>query len=148
MNPPHPPEHQRQVVLDLASATGYLAATRRPDITIETALIEAIRRHIASQHVGRLTQWGLDDDEWFTHAAIDPNDPDPLRTALDDLAAITPAPDQPHGATLATVLIDAIDAWTNTMAEQHNRNWPWPHPTPVQGWQGLPAGPDRPQPTG
>ena len=135
---PHTPAHQRQVFLDLNAAVDYLAATRRPDLTIETAIVEAIRRHIATHHLGRPTQWGFDDDEWFTHAAINPNDPDPLKTALTELADITPNVDLPHGHTIGTELINAIDAWTNTMSHEHNRSWPWTHPAPVQAWNGPP----------
>ena len=103
-------QHSSDTWRAVAAAVDYLAATTRPALTVWDALEEAVR------------WWS---NEW-TSPGIDPstampwNDPDPLRTSLDQLLTAVAAVHERDGHALPAVLDAALDSWLGVMADRYN----------------------------
>ena len=88
-----------QVWLDVISAVDYLSRGARPGLTVYDALEEALRWHTAALLPGF-------DDELSarTVAQLPWDDPDPLRTALEDLVCRPPVAWDHLDASCASVM--------------------------------------------
>lgn len=112
-----------QVWLHVVSAVDYLSHGHRPGLTIYDALEEALRWHVSSVIAG--------DDE---HAAavesghLPWDDPDALRTALEQLALHSPPADDEQ-STSAFAFHSALAYWVRHMADQYNDGCRWAHPS-------------------
>jgi len=116
-----------QVWLDVVSAVDYLARGHRAGLTVYNALEEALRWHITALVAG--------DDE---HPAVVDrgelpwDDPDALRTALEQLALHNPPTDDDQ-STSAYALHSALEHWVQQMADQYNDGCTWAHPPSDRG---------------
>ncbi len=112
-----------QVWLDVISAVDYLTRGHRPGLTVYDALEEALRWHSA---------WpvGFHDEESLpAEAAKLPwDDPDPLRTAVQQLVADNP-PSAEQDATISTPIHHALASWVHHMSAMFNDDRRWAHPT-------------------
>ena len=113
-----------QVWLAVVSAVDYLSHGHRPGLTVYDALEEALRWH---------TVWPIDGHD-AAPSVPEPSelpwdDPDPLRTALQQLIADNP-PTIDQESTTTDAFHDALRVWTNRMADQFNDGWRWAHPNP------------------
>lgn len=103
-------QHPSRIWRSVAVAVDYLAATSRPGLTVWDALEETVR------------WWTI---EW-TAPGSDPsaatpwNDPDPLRSSLDQLLGVVAAASVPDGHALPMVLDAALEAWLEAMADRYN----------------------------
>jgi len=119
-----------QVWLDVVSAVDYLSQGHRPGLNVYDALEEALRWHISALVAG--------DDE---SAAVGErghlpwDDPDALRTALEQLALHNPPADDDQ-STSACAFHSALTHWVRQMADQYNDGCTWAHPTSDRGCVG------------
>jgi len=103
-------QHSSRVWRSVATAVDYLSVTSRPGLTVWDALEEAVR------------WWTI---EW-TSPGSDPsavmpwNDPDPLRSSLDQLLGTVASMTLPDGHSLPAVLDTALDAWLVVMSDRCN----------------------------
>lgn len=107
-------QHSSRIWRSVAVAVDFLAVTSRPGLTVWDALEEAVR------------WWTI---EWTTpgsdpSAATEWNDPDPLRSSLDQLLGAVGAVSVPDGHALPAVLDAALDAWLEVMADRYNDGLP------------------------
>ena len=124
MNQPSERTHtaMSQTWLDVISAVDYLSRGHRHGLTVYDAIEEALRWHNAALIAGN------DDNLAVAAAAELPwNDPDPLRSALENLVLHEPpATDEESGS--AHLLHEALTFWVRTMADQYNDDRGWVHP--------------------
>ena len=124
MNQPSERTHaaMSQTWLDVISAVDYLSRGHRHGLTVYDAIEEALRWHNAALIAGN------DDNLAIAAAAELPwNDPDPLRSALENLVLHEPpATDEESGS--AHLLHEALTFWVRTMADQYNDGRGWVHP--------------------
>jgi hypothetical protein len=116
-----------QVWLDVVSAVDYLSRGHRPGLTVYDALEEALRWHIGALVAGydeypAIVQRG--DLPW--------DDPDALRTALEQLSLHNPPADDEQ-STSAHAIHSALAHWILQMADQHNDGCAWAHPQVARG---------------
>jgi len=112
-----------QVWLDVVSAVDYLSRGHRPGLTVYDALEEALRWHAV---------WPADDHD-DASSAPEPcelpwDDPDPLRTCLEQLIADHP-PTIDQGSMASDGLHRALRAWSDRMVERFNAGQRWAHPS-------------------
>ncbi len=111
-----------QVWLDVVSAVDYLSRGHRPGLTVYDALEEALRRHAV---------WPIDsydDGSSLPEANELPwDDPDPLRSALEQLVLRQP-PAVAGESTTAEAVHGAMSTWTLRMADSYNDGCQWAHP--------------------
>ena len=111
-----------QVWLDVVSAVDYLSQGHRPGLTVYDAMDEALRWHAV---------WPTDGHDDATSAPqsceLPWDDPDPLRTALEQLIADHP-PTIDQGWKTSDALHHALRVWTDRMAGQFNDDQQWAHP--------------------
>ena len=116
-----------QVWLDVVSAVDYLSRGQRPGLTVYDALEEAFRWHSA---------WsvGLHDEESLPSEAtkLPWDDPDPLRTAVQQLVADNP-PSAEQDATISTAVHHALASWVHHMSVTFNDDRRWAHPRFARG---------------
>ena len=117
------------VLLDLVAAVDYLSVTHRLGLTVWEALEEALRWWTAAQ----VTLPGELPEREFVELAWD-DDPDPLRTTLGRLLAVTNGAADPGGLELGGTIAAAVDAWARRMADQYNAGHRFAHPAPRHGW--------------
>ena len=100
--------------LEIVGAVDYLSRGHRPDFSVWDAVEEALRWYIAHLVAG-------DDDGLAAMAAAELpwDDPDPLRTALERLAAHHPPADDGEG-TSAEAIDAALTDWLRAMAHDYN----------------------------
>lgn len=117
-------QHSSDTWRSVAAAVDYLAATTRPALTVWDALEEAVR-------------WWT--NEW-TSPGIDPstampwNDPDPLRTSLDQLLTAVAFVRDRDGHALPEVLDAALVSWLAVMSRRFNDGSPFVDWWPVTPW--------------
>jgi len=119
-----------QVWLDVVSAVDYLSQGHRPGLTVYDAMEEALRWHVSALMTG--------DDERAAAGERGPlpwDDPDALRTALEQLALHQPAAGD-EGSALASAFHRALAHWVRQMADQYNDGRDWIHPTSDRGCVG------------
>ena len=111
-----------QVWLDVVSAVDYLSRGHRPGLTVYDALEEALRWHSA---------WpvGFRDEESLPSEAtkLPWDDPDPLRTAVQQLVADNP-PSAEQDVTISTVVHHSLASWVRHMSATFNDDRQWAHP--------------------
>ena len=116
-----------QVWLDVVSAVDYLSRGHRPGLTVYDALEEALRWHSA---------WPVafhDDESLPSEATKLPwDDPDPLRTAVQQLVADNP-PSAEQDATISTAVHHALASWVHHMSVTFNDDRRWAHPGFARG---------------
>ena len=117
-----------EVWLDAASAVAYLAELARPGLTVWDAVEEALRWWTNQ----RLAPPDKDPGDGLVELPWD--DPDPLRTTIEQLFAAVPPAGATDGYALSDVLASALDHWVREMAIQHNDGHKFAHPPPVEGW--------------
>ena len=113
-----------QVWLDVVSAVDYLSRGHRPGLTVYDALEEALRWHIGALLAGYSeypTEVDRSDLPW--------DDPDALRTALEQLALHNPPDADDEQSTSAYALHTALTHWVRQMSDQYNEGCTWAHPT-------------------
>lgn len=118
-----------QVWLDVVSAVDYLSKGHRPDLTVYDAMEEALRWHINALVAGHgeLVDAVQDRDlPW--------NDPDALRTALEQLTQQHHSPDDEQ-STSAIMIHTALVFWVQHMADLYNDGGRWA--SPRGGWRGA-----------
>jgi hypothetical protein len=117
------------VLLDLVAATDYLSSTRRLGLTVWEAVEEALRWWTADRLTlpGELPAGDFADLPWA-------DDPDPLRTAVGRVLAVTSAPDGLDGLELGVIFTTALETWVRRMAELYNDGHRFAHPAPRRGW--------------
>jgi len=130
----HPLDRDRpstsQVWLDVVSAVDFLSHGHRPGLTVYDALEEALRWHIGALVAGH------DDDLAIVESADLPwDDPDALRTALEQLALHNP-PAHDEQSTSAYAFHSALARWVRQMGDQYNDGCSWAHPTTDGGFAG------------
>ena len=116
-----------QVWLDVVSAVDYLSRGHRPGLTVYDALEEALRWHIGALVAGY--------DEYpagVERGDLPWDDPDALRTALEQLALHNPPADDEQ-STSAYAFHSALAHWARQTAAQHNDGCMWAHPTSDRG---------------
>jgi hypothetical protein len=116
-----------QVWLDVVSAVDYLSRGHRTGMTVYDALEEALRWHIGALVAG--------DDEYRTvveRGELPWDDPDALRTALEQLVLHNPPADDEQSTT-AYAFHCALAHWVRQMADQYNDSHTWAHPTSDRG---------------
>jgi hypothetical protein len=98
------------------AATSYLADGSRPGLSVWDALEEAVRWWTAAMASdGETTD--PDDLPW--------NDPDPLRTSLDDLMLRVGPAGAPGGHRLSDALTTALRSWLSEMSDRYNDGAPF-----------------------
>ena len=111
-----------QVWLDVVSAVDYLSRGHRPGLTVYDALEEALRWHSA---------WPVafhDEESLPSEATKLPwDDPDPLRTAVQQLVAANP-PSAVQDATISTAVHHSLASWVRHMSATFNDDRQWAHP--------------------
>ena len=141
MNQPSERTHtaMSQTWLDVISAVDYLSRGHRHGLTVYDAIEEALRWHNAALIAGN------DDNLAIAAAAELPwNDPDPLRSALENLVLHQPpATDEESGS--AHLIHEALTFWVRTMADQYNDGRRWVHPRTDSG---IPSTLSQPQANG
>ncbi len=113
-----------QVWLDVVSAVDYLSQGHRPGLTVYDALEEALRWHIGALVAGY--------DEYpavVERGDLPWDDPDALRTALEQLALHNPPADD-RQSTSAYAFHSALAHWVRQMADQYNDGHGWVCPVP------------------
>lgn len=113
-----------QVWLDVVSAVDYLSRGHRPGLTVYDALEEALRWHIGALVAGY--------DEYpaiVERGELPWDDPDALRTALEQLALHNPPADDEQ-STSAYAIHSALAHWVDQMADQYNDGHGWFCPVP------------------
>ncbi|CAN0428965.1 unnamed protein product [Phaeothamnion confervicola] len=112
-----------QVWLDVVSAVDYLSKGHRPGLTVYDALEESLRWHNDALVSGS-------DDFPAVDERVDLpwDDPDPLRTALDQLSLHIPTADDAQ-STLAHTFHRALAQWVRHMADQYNDGRRWARST-------------------
>jgi len=112
-----------QVWLDVVSAVDYLSRGHRPGLTVYDALEEALRWHIDALVSGYEEFSAMDE-----RVDLPWDDPDPLHTALDQLALHNPPADDEQ-STSAHACHSALAHWVRQMADQYNDGCRWAHPS-------------------
>ncbi|MBK8334718.1 MAG: hypothetical protein IPL07_20700 [Acidimicrobiaceae bacterium] len=112
-----------QVWLDVVSAVDYLSRGHRTGLTVYDALEEALRWHIDALVSGYDELPAVDE-----RVDLPWDDPDPLRTALDQLALHNPPSDDGQ-STSAHAIHGALAHWVGHMADQYNDGCMWARPT-------------------
>ena len=110
-----------QTWLDVTSAVDYLATGHRAGFTVWDAFEEAVRWWLAGHHGGG----GHDTD---ARAPLPWDDPDPLRTGLEQLLAQLDTSGLPDTPSMSGVLHEALVFWMRQMAEEYNDGHAWTHP--------------------
>lgn len=111
-----------QVWLDVVSAVDYLSRGHRPGLTVYDALEEALRWHSAWPVAFR------DEESLPSEATKLPwDDPDPLRTAVQQLVADNP-PSAEQDVTISTVVHHSLASWVRHMSATFNDDRQWAHP--------------------
>ena len=108
-----------QVWLDVVSAVDYLSRGHRPGMTVYDALEEALRWNIATLVAGY--------DEYpavVERGDLPWDDPDALRTALEQLALHNP-PANDAQSTTAYAFHCALRHWARQMAAEYNDGCEW-----------------------
>ena len=114
--------------LEVVSAVDYLSHGHRPGLNVYDALEEALRWHIGALVAGN------DDGLAIVERADMPwDDPDALRTALEQLALHNP-PAHDEQSTFAYALHSALARWVRQMGDQYNDGCRWAHPTSDAGF--------------
>ena len=115
-----------QVWLDVVSAVDYLSRGHRTGLTVYDALEEALRWHSAWPVAFR-------DEESLPSGAtkLPWDDPDPLRTAVQQLVADNPSAEQ--DATISTAVHHALASWVHHMSVTFNDDRRWAHPRFARG---------------
>ena len=119
-----------QVWLDVVSAVDYLSFGHRPGLTVYDALEEALRWHIDALVAGNDQYRAV-----VERGELPWDDPDALRTALEQLALHNPPADDEQ-STSAYALHSALAHWLRQMADQYNDGCRWAHPTSERGSVG------------
>ena len=126
-----------QVWLDVVSAVDYLAQGNRPGLTVYDALEEALRWHAV---------WPTGDHD--ASSVPEPcelpwDDPDPLRTALEQFIVDNP-PTIDQESTTSDALHHALRTWTSRMADRFNDDEQWAHPNATRRRADTTAPDSRP----
>ncbi len=119
-----------QVWLDVVSAVDYLSQGHRLGLTVYDALEEALRWHIGALVAGY--------DEYpalVERGELPWDDPDALRTALEQLALHNP-PDDDSQSSSAYAFHSALAHWVRQMADLYNDGCTWADPTSDRGCVG------------
>ena len=119
-----------QVWLDVVSAVDYLSCGHRPGLTVYDAMEEALRWHVSALVAGDDESAGVGE---CGHLPWD--DPDALRTALEQLALHNPPADVDE-STSAYAFHSALGDWVRQMAGQYNDGCKWTHPSSDRGCFG------------
>ncbi len=127
----------RGVWLETVAAVDHVAAFTRPDLTVWDALEEALGRWLTD----RLTPPAERPTAAATQTVLPWDDPDPLRSTLEQLLAAVPAAGAVDGQRLAVVFASALEQWVNDAAVVHNDGFGFAHPAPSSGWPPPTAGP-------
>jgi hypothetical protein len=120
-----------QVWLDVVSAVGYLSQGHRPGLTVYDALEEALRWHVA---------WPgeFHDEDWTPSEAtkLPWDDPDPLRTAVEQLVADS-QPGDDHDATISSSIHRALALWVRHVSAIYNNDHQWASPQGQRGREQM-----------
>jgi|CXWL01.1.fsa_nt_gi hypothetical protein len=96
--------------MEVVAAVDYLADAHRPGLTVWDALEEAVRWWT--------TEWTSPGSD--PTAKVPWNDPDPLRTTLDQLLTAVGSVTVPDGHALPSVLSAALRTWLDVMVKRFN----------------------------
>ena len=116
-----------QVWLDVVSAVDYLSRGHRPGLTVYDALEEALRWHISALVGGDGESAAVGE-----HGHLPWDDPDALRTALEQLALHNPPADDEQ-STSAHAFHSSLAHWVRQMAGHYNDGCAWAHPISDRG---------------
>lgn len=116
----------REVWIQVVGAVDYLRVTHRLGLTVWGALDEACRWWCADRRLGEPPASIPTDLPW--------DDPDPLRSSLEELLSTAEPAGTATGSPLGQVLGAALEAWVSEMARAYNAGHQFAHPTPTAGW--------------
>lgn len=123
--------HHSEVWLQALGAVEFLAQHHRPGISVWEAVEEGGRWWIAD----RLHPPADGDAPVVTELPWD--DPDPLRTILDDLLASVPSVGLPGGLRVSDAVTAALKVWLGYMSNTYNDGQLFAHPEPSSGWPSV-----------
>lgn len=112
---------ERNVWLELVAAVDYLGATHRLGMTVCDAIEESIRRWTSARRDG-------DSGDRSAVPTVPWDDPDPLRSGIEELLSVAEPVGTAGGASVDDVLVAALDAWLREMANHHNEGCPFATP--------------------
>lgn len=119
----------REVWIQVVAAVDYLSVTHRLGLTLWAALDEACRWWCAGRRAADRPEPISTDLPW--------DDPDPLRSSLEELLATAEPAGTTTGSSLGQVVAAALETWIDEMARIYNGGHRFAHPAPAAGWPSL-----------